>query len=225
MHSHELLRDTAITLKITEGGISGTSGCNFYSAKYATQPRNGIEMGEVAHTEMACHEPAGIMEQEKEYLSTFPKTTSYSLYGDNLFILDKQGNILLKYRLLPKFAANPEGLKGKIWRLSYADSMESYDLGAFTIWFDDGTFRGTTSCRNFKGTYQTEEDGIHVYSLEMTATTVEDCAQKDRLSESVYTSLLEIIGQYSVSPNRLELYTVKHVKLVYELGADGIPIH
>jgi heat shock protein HslJ len=218
MHGQELLADIAITLKITEGGISGTSGCNYYGAKYTTQPKNGIEIGEVAYTEMACHEPAGIMEQEEEYLSTFPKATSYSLDGENLFIVDKQGIILLQYRLLPNFEANPEGLIGKTWRLNYADGMEAYEPGKFTLRFDGSTFRGTTSCRDYKGTYQTDEDNIHIYVMEMT--TDVECAKSEQYAEGTYTSLLEFIDQYHVSQNRLELYTVQNDKLIYELVSD-----
>jgi len=223
MYGQGLLPNTAITLKITEGDISGSSGCNLYGARYSTRSKNGINIKEVAHTDMGCHEPAGIMQQEEAYLSAVQKSTNYKYDGENLFIMDKQGNILLQYRLLPKFKANPEALKGKTWRLIYADRMVSDELGPFMLWFDEGTFRGTTSCRDYKGTYQTEADSIHVYSMEMVPGA--DCAPDIQTLESVYTSLLSMIEQYSISPNRLELYTVQHVKLVYEIVSDGTPIH
>jgi heat shock protein HslJ len=218
MHGQELLEDTAITLKITEDGMSGSSGCNFYGAKYTTQPKNGIEIDEVAHTDMACYEPVGIMAQEEKYISAFQKATSYGLDGENLFIADKQGNILLQYRPLPKFEANPEGLIGKTWRLNYADGMEAYELGAFTLWFDGSKFRGTTSCRDYEGIYQSVEDNIHIYKLGIT--TDVECVQLERNAEGTYTSLLGSIDQYNVSQNRLELYTVINKKLIYELVPD-----
>jgi len=218
MHGQELLEDTAIILKLTENEISGSSGCNLYYAQYTTQPKNRIEIDEVANTDMGCFEPVGILEQEEEYISTLQKATSYSLDGENLFIADKQGNILLQYQLLPKFEANPEGLIGKTWRLNYADGMEVYELGAFTLRFDGSTFGGTTSCRDYEGTYQTDKDSINVKLLTMT--TDVDCVQKDRISEATYTTLLERIDQYNVSQNRLELYTVQNDKLVYELVSD-----
>jgi heat shock protein HslJ len=215
MHGQELLGDTAITLKITEGGISGSSGCNLYGAKYTTRPKDGIEIDEVAHTDMACYEPAGILEQEEEYIGTIQEATSYSLDDENLIMLDEQGNILLKYRLLPKFEANPEGLIGKTWRLNYADSMEEYELGAFTLWFDGSMIGGTTSCRDYEGAYQPVEDGIQVTMLRM-KTDVE-CSKTELLAEEIYTSLLERIDQYNVSQNRLELYTVQNDRLIFEL--------
>jgi len=214
MHGQELLEDTAITLKITEGGISGLSGCNLYGARYSTRPNNGIEINEVAHTEMACSEPTGIMEQEVVYIGTIQKATGYSLDDENLFMMDEQGNILLQFRLLPQFDANPEGLIGKTWQLNYAGGMEEYQLEGFTLWFDGNMFGGTTSCRDYEGAYQTVEDGIQVTSLSM-VTDVE-CIQEELHAEEMYTSLLERIDQYNVSQNRLELYTVQSDGLIFE---------
>jgi len=185
MHGRELLEDTAITLNITESEISGASGCNFYGAKYTTRPKNGIEIDEVALTAMACHEPVGIMVQEEAYINTLQEATSYRVDDENLSIVDKQGNILLQYRLLPKFEANPDGLIGKTWRLNDADGMESDELGAFTLWFDGSTFRGTTACRDYRGTYQIVEDHIHIYLMEMM--TDVDCAQEAQIAEGTYT--------------------------------------
>jgi heat shock protein HslJ len=218
MHGQELLEDTAITLKITDEEFSGSSGCNLYFAKYISQPNHRIEIDEVANTAMGCYEPAGILEQEEEYLGTIQKATSYRLDGEILFILDKQGNILLQYRLLPEFEANPDGLIGKTWRLIFADGMEGYEPGGFTLRFDGSTFGGTTSCRDYEGAYQTDEDSINVTFLSMT--TDVECVQRDLISEGTYTTLLERMIQYNVSQNRLELYTVQNDRLVYESVSD-----
>jgi heat shock protein HslJ len=216
LHGQELLEDTAITLKISEGWFSGSSGCNFYNAKYSTRPKDGIKFDEVSNTEIGCIEP--VMEQEEKYIGTFQEATNYSLDGENLVIMDKQGNYLFQYRFLPKFEANPKGLKGKLWRLSYTDSEELGELSAFTLWFDESSFRGTTSCRDYEGTYQTDEDNIHVMRMGMT--TWVDCNQGDQISEATYTTLLGNIDQYNVLQDRLELYTVQQDRLIYELVSD-----
>ncbi len=215
MQGQELLEGTPITLKITERGISGFSGCNLYSsAQYNTQPKNRIEINEVANTDMGC--PTDLLEQqEEEYINTLPKATNYRLSGENLFMMDEQGNILLQYRLLPKFEANPEGLIGKTWRLNDADGMEGYELEAFTLWFDGSTFGGTTSCRDYEGTYRTDEDIIAVTTLGMKIDG--ECTQLEQRAEGTYTTLLGWIDQYNVSENRLEFYTVQNDKLIYEL--------
>jgi heat shock protein HslJ len=218
MHGQGLLERPPITLKIAERGISGFSGCNLYSsAEYTIKPKNRIENTEVAHTDMGC--PTGLLEQQEiEYINTLPKATNYRLSGENLFMMDEQGNVLLQYRLLPKFEANPEGLIVKIWRLHDADGMEGYEFEAFTLWFDGSTFGGTTSCRDYKGTYRTDEDIMAVTTFGMT--TDIECTQKEQNAENTYTTLLERIDQYNVSENQLELYTVQNDKLIYELVPD-----
>jgi heat shock protein HslJ len=218
MHGQELLEDTTITLKLTDKEISGWSGCNLYYAQYTTRPNDRIEIGEVANTDMGCSEPVGRSEQEEEYISTIQKATSYRFDGEHLILIDKQGNILLQYRLLPQFAANPEGLIGNTWRLYYADGMGAYELGEFTLWFNGSTFGGTTSCRDYEGKYHTNKDSINVTLLTMTTDVA--CVQSDQISEATYTTILERVDQYNVSQNRLELYTVQNDKLVYELVYD-----
>jgi heat shock protein HslJ len=217
MRGQALLEDTTITLKITEMEISGSAGCNLYFARYTTRPKNKIEISEVANTDRGC-ETASKAEQEKEYINTIQKATSYSIDGENLLIADEQGNTLLQYRLLLKFKANPEGMIGKTWRLSYADGMEAYDLEAFTLWFEGSNFGGTTSCRDYEGAYQTGEEGIRFTLLEMT--TDVECDQIEQRAEGTYTGFITWIDQYNVSENRLELYTMENDRLIYELVPD-----
>lgn len=214
MNGRALLEDTAITLKFSEEGISGWSGCNFYFAGYSIQTNNGIEINELANTAMGCPEPAGILEQEKGYLNSLRSATSYDLEGETLFVSDEHGNILLQYRILPKFEADADGLIGKTWRLEYADGMKGYELDAFTLWFDGSTFGGTTSCRDYEGTYQIVEDSIRVMMLVMMSD--EACGQVEWKAEPTYTTLLERIEQYNVSENWLELYTVQNDKLIFK---------
>ena len=163
---------------------------------------------------MACLEPAGLMEQEEKYLHTIQQAAAYERDGQTLSILDEQGNRLLAYRILPEFEANPDGLQGKTWQLSHAGGMEASEPGAFTLRFEGNTFNGTTSCRDYRGSYQAQQDQLTVTFLEMT--THEDCAPEDLISEETYTTLLERIDQYQVSPDRLELCTVQRDKLIFE---------
>ena len=117
LRGQPLLEDTVITANFSQDGISGTSGCNFYGAKISFSPVKRMEIVEVANTEMYCEAPSGLMEQEKLYLQTLVAVTSYRLEGDDLFSWIVQGDILLHYRLLPRFENNPALLIGKTWRL------------------------------------------------------------------------------------------------------------
>ncbi len=214
LRGQSLLEDTAITAKFTPGGISGSSGCNNYGAKVSFLPFNRMEIDEVANTDMYCGVRSGLMEQEELYLQTLAAATSYRLENDNLVLMDRAGDILLNFRLLPSFDNNPELLYGKTWQLIEAEGMETYDLAAFTVQFEQDSFRGMTLCRDFEGNYQSGRDGIHIFMLSMLGEA--DCRQAELIAEGAYTSLHGMVEQYQVTPNRLELYTVKDQRLIFE---------
>ena len=64
-----LLTDTELTADFGQDGtLSGSAGCNRYSAGYEASGNN-ISIGQAAVTMMFCEEPAGVMEQEQEFLA------------------------------------------------------------------------------------------------------------------------------------------------------------
>ena len=209
-----LLEDTVISAKFSQDGISGTSGCNFYGAKISFSPVKRLEIVEVANTEMYCEVPSGIMEQEELYLQTLAAANSYQLEDDNLFLMDRAGDILFHYRLIPRFENNPALLIGKTWRLISAEGMDVYQLDSFSLQFEEESFQGKTLCRDYEGSYQSVEDSLHISMLSMLGEV--NCGQPELIAEMTYTSLLEMVDQYQVTPDRLELYTVKNDKLIFE---------
>ncbi|MCJ7445737.1 MAG: META domain-containing protein [Methanotrichaceae archaeon] len=81
-----VLSDTEITafFNSSDNMVSGSAGCNRYSASYAiNDSRMNISLP--ATTLMMCPEP--IMEQEQEYLISLIATQGYIILGDQLFIL------------------------------------------------------------------------------------------------------------------------------------------
>jgi len=64
-----------------DGSLSGNSGCNTYSGAYKL---NGdqITIGPLASTMMACNEPAGVMEQEAQYLAAIQSAATYQIEGN-----------------------------------------------------------------------------------------------------------------------------------------------
>jgi heat shock protein HslJ len=214
LREQPLLADTAITAKFSQDGISGTSGCNFYGAKISFSPVKRLKIVEVANTEMYCEARSGLMEQEELYLQTLAAATSYRLEDDNLVLMDRAGDILLNFRLLPSFENNPELLFGKTWELIDAEGIKAHDLAGFSLQFEEDRFRGTTQCRDYEGSYQSAGDGIRIFTLSMLGEV--NCSQAELIAEVTYTSLLEMVDQYQVTPDRLELYTVKYDKLIFE---------
>ena len=84
-----ILGSTTLTADFgKDGTLSGTSGCNTYSGGYKV---NGdqITIGPLASTMMACSEPAGVMEQEAQYLAALQSAATYQIEGNVLQLRTK----------------------------------------------------------------------------------------------------------------------------------------
>ena len=78
-----------------EGTLSGTAGCNDYSAAY-TLDGNKMTIKQPASTRMYCDQP-GVMEQEQAYLAALTKVATYSIDGDRLQLRDAGGALQADY--------------------------------------------------------------------------------------------------------------------------------
>jgi heat shock protein HslJ len=215
LENQQVLPGTTITLEFKDGQMKGSAGCNSYGAEYSIQVRNGITFGSIARNLEACIEPEGVMEQEEQYLRALWTITSYRLEEDRLTLLDEHDKALLQYERRPEFQVNPDDLVGRTWQLVSATGFDEESLSDFTIRFDGSEFSGTTACRDYAGNYQTSDDHLNITFLQMT--TDFDCDELDGGAEGEYTTLLENVEQYNVSPTTLELYSRRGEKLVFEL--------
>ena len=66
-----------------EGRMRGNTGCNDYGGRYQVN-QNELAIPEIAVTEQYCIEPAGIMEQEREYLNTFLGAETFQISDGKL---------------------------------------------------------------------------------------------------------------------------------------------
>ena len=73
-----------------DGSVSGNSGCNTYNGSY-TVKGNQIQFGPMASTRMACGDPAGIMEQEQQYLAALETAATYQIEGNALELRTSDG--------------------------------------------------------------------------------------------------------------------------------------
>jgi heat shock protein HslJ len=76
--------------------LSGTGGCNQYSAEYTTTASNGITITQPTSTMMACAEP--VMQQETQYLSLLPTAAKFEISGDQLTLFNSGGTKILIYK-------------------------------------------------------------------------------------------------------------------------------
>jgi heat shock protein HslJ len=86
-----LIAYSNVTLDFSaQGQVSGNSGCNTYSGAYKT---NGdqLKVGQLASTRMFCDKPAGVMDQEQQYLAALQNAATYEITGSTLTIRDAGG--------------------------------------------------------------------------------------------------------------------------------------
>ena len=80
-----LIPGTEITLGFEKGQVHGSSGCNTYGGSYEIDG-DKITMTDLYNTEMACMEPAGVMDQETEYLELLRDAQAFQVDGAELVI-------------------------------------------------------------------------------------------------------------------------------------------
>ncbi len=66
-----------------DGTLSGSAGCNNYTASYEINGDN-IIIGPAATTRMICAEPEGIMEQEAQYLAALETAATYRIDAERM---------------------------------------------------------------------------------------------------------------------------------------------
>lgn len=91
------IADTGIDLIFEDDGtLSGSAGCNAYSAPYRVN-ETGLTVDRGIATKTSASEPAGIMEQEAAYLALLRAAAGYRIVGDALVIIDGDGTAILFY--------------------------------------------------------------------------------------------------------------------------------
>jgi heat shock protein HslJ len=86
-----VLAGTTITAEFgKDGNLSGNSSCNDYSGPYNTTG-NQIKIGPLGSTKKACADPAGVMDQEAQYLAALESAAIYKIEGEALELRTADG--------------------------------------------------------------------------------------------------------------------------------------
>jgi len=91
--------------------LSGNSGCNTYNGGYEASGTT-LKVGPLVSTQKACATPAGVMEQEQQYLAALQNAATYEIAGNTLTIRDASGAtqvVATEYM--------PAGLPGSSWKV------------------------------------------------------------------------------------------------------------
>jgi heat shock protein HslJ len=80
-----------------DGQMSGSSGCNSYTALYEAEDEN-ISIDSPAVTRQFCAEPEGVMEQENEYLAALQTTATYQIEGISMNMRTADGATVANFK-------------------------------------------------------------------------------------------------------------------------------
>jgi heat shock protein HslJ len=208
--SENILPGTEITALFDgTGRISGSAGCNQYTAQYQGAT-NSIQIGTPATTRMICDTPSGTMTQETYYLTTLQGASTFKIEGDILTVYDTSGKALFTYTKVVPGSEPPAPLTGVSWYLlSYVDSkgeiFAPVSGTTVTIQFDSGgNITGDSGCNNYFGAYTTS--GIRGISIGPLGSTKMSCAGNGIMNqENLYLQLLQKMTIYYTSTDELLL--------------------
>jgi heat shock protein HslJ len=80
-----------------DGNLTGFAGCNDYNATYAASGKKTIEIGPVASTRKFCEQPAGVMDQESQYLTALSTAATYTIDGSKLELRTSEGALAAQF--------------------------------------------------------------------------------------------------------------------------------
>jgi heat shock protein HslJ len=203
MGASNALPGTTITATFADDGtVSGSAGCNNYFGSYQARV-NTLTIGALATTLMTCNSPAGIMNQEKIYLSNLQGAATYSINGDILSILDADGKTLLTFRR-EGAAVTPVPFAGISWTLTTYKASSGSQVGVSpattvnALFGVDGRITGSAGCNSYTGSYTASgQNGISIGPL---ATTLNYCGEPGVMDqETTYLGNLRAAASYEVT--------------------------
>jgi heat shock protein HslJ len=91
-----LVANSAVTLRLDDGRVSGSAGCNQFSGTYRMMNKDGIDLGALSTTRMAC--APELMEQERRVLAILDAVEGYSFYSDGGLSLISPDGRAIRFR-------------------------------------------------------------------------------------------------------------------------------
>lgn len=192
-----------------QGMVSGTAGCNEYTASYSNGTNTTLTVDPPTSTKKACPSPDGVMAQEARYLGELQETRSFSVDGV-LRLMDARGEVVLTYSLTPNGAPVPAPLNVTGWYVdSFADAAgRTYRPAGLTtirlIFGNDGYLYGNAGCNNHYGPYRLTGEGA-ISIGEQQATRVYCGIGGVMEMERAYLDVLPNMTRYSVAGDTLRL--------------------
>jgi heat shock protein HslJ len=203
-----------------DGNVSGSAGCNNYTASYEI---NGDQMtiGPAAATRKFCGQ-TGVMEQEDAYLRALGLVASYRIEGDSLTLYDSGGATYLTYT-----ASKPVDISSNEWNLiGYNNGKDAFvsvilDTTITGSFGTDGKLTGTAGCNTYSSDYTVDGEKINIGPA---LTTRMFCAGEGVMEqEMAYLQALEKAATYKIEGSSLTLFDEQGLRLAQYDAMDTSP--
>ncbi len=190
-----------VTAEVSDGNqVSGSAGCNQYTASFTTSGDSIQFSDEIATTRMACADP--LMQLESAYLAALGKAASYQVAGENLTLLDSQGNELVTFTKLV-----PLDLTGTNWEVTSYNNGEGAIISVLPDAPVTSSFRGDSSlvgfsgCNVYSNLWYTDNFAIDVT---FGGQTRYSCSDAIMLQEALFQAAFGMAGVYKVLGDSME---------------------
>jgi heat shock protein HslJ len=220
----EVLAGTKITARFdgATDSLAGNAGCNQYFAGYTADAAK-LTLGTVSSTKKLCPEPAGLMEQEQQYLALLATVTQYRVTDGRLELASADGQRVLRY-------VSAAALEGVTWVLqSYGDAQNPTSVLPRTVTtarFDGAlhSVSGTAGCNQYIAGYRADAGDLAISAAGVTG---KFCAEPAGLmqQEQQYLALLASVSQYNVVNGQLQLATAdgrRVLRYVSPIALEGV---
>lgn len=186
--------------RFAEGRVSGSGGCNRYTAAYILAGRT-LSVGQIASTMMACPDPAGAF--ERDFLAVLATTATWEVVDQSLILRDRSDRPILMLRPVVEpsligaewSATGVNNGKGGVASL-VADTVITATFG------EDGPLFGSGGCNRYRGRFTVDGARITIGPL---ATTRMACPGPVMEQEAQYLAALGRATTWRIDGDTLEL--------------------
>lgn len=173
-----------ITLTIDADKAGGSAACNIYGGTVKIDG-DAIQLSAMSMTEMACLDDKA-MNAEAEYMAALAAVTRWAREGDKLTL--SGDDIVLTFGLRPPVPdAEVVGTTWVLDTLLQGDAASTVLGEATLVLAADGTFIGSTGCRELTGNYEISGDAIDFSDVTATG----DCTRELRGQDGLVVDVVE----------------------------------
>jgi heat shock protein HslJ len=192
----------AATATFADGRVSGSSGCNNYSAAYTLDGDN-LTIMPGPMTMMACSEPQ--MTVEQQLMAALGATVAYEIANGELHLLNADGQVVAIFTVL-----EPTSLTGVTWVATMVNNGREAVVGVLAdtmitaVFNTEGKVGGSAGCNRYFAGYTVEGASI---AIEPPVSTRKMCAEAIMQQEQAYLAALPTVATFVIQGDELELRT------------------